>query len=70
MGFVKNTTFFYSISLSDMGVAGAQMVKNLPAVQETQIGSLGWEHNLEKGTANHFSFLAWGISWTEKSGGL
>ena len=48
----------------------AQMVKNLPAVQETQIGSLGWEHHLEKGTDNHFSFLAWGISWTEKSGGL
>ena len=42
------------------------MVKNLPAVQETQIQSLGQEDPLEKGMATHSSILAWKISWTEK----
>ena len=37
----------------------AQMVKNLPAVQETQIQSLGWEDPLEKGMATHSSIFAW-----------
>jgi len=44
----------------------AQMVKNLPAVQETQIRSLGWEDPPEKGMATHPSILAWRISWTEE----
>ena len=48
----------------------AQMVKNLPAMQETQVGSLGQEDPLEKGMATHSSILAWRISWTEESGGL
>ena len=48
----------------------AQMVKNLPAVQETQVRSLGWEDPLEKGMANHSSILAWEIPWTEGPGGL
>ena len=48
----------------------AQMVKNLPAMQETWIQSLGWEDLLEKGTATHSSILAWRIPWTEESGGL
>ena len=43
----------------------AQTVKNLPAMQETQIQSLGQEDPLEKGRATHFSILAWRISWTE-----
>ena len=43
----------------------AQKVKNLPAMQETQIRSLGWEKPLEKGMATHSSFLAWRIPWTE-----
>ena len=47
-----------------------QMVKNLPAVQETQVQSLGREYLLEKGIETHFSILAWRISWTEKLGGL
>ena len=39
----------------------AQMVKNLPAIQETQVRSLGWEDPLEKGMATHSSILAWRI---------
>ena len=48
----------------------AQMVKNLPAVQETWVWSLGWEDALEKGTATHSSFLAWKTPRTEEPGGL
>ena len=46
------------------------MVKNLPAMQETQVGPLDQEYPLEKGMATHSSFLAWGIPWTEEPGGL
>ena len=48
----------------------AEMVKNLPAMQETRVRSLGWEVPLEKGLAIHSSILAWRIPWTEKPGGL
>ena len=48
----------------------AQMVKNLPATQETQVQSLGQEDPLEKGMALHSSILAWRILWTEEPGGL
>ena len=48
----------------------AQMVKNLPAMQETQVRSLGWEDLLETGMVTHSSILDWGISWTEEPGGL
>ena len=48
----------------------AQTVRNLPAMQETQVQSLSWEDPLEKGTATHASILAWRIPWTEESGGL
>ena len=44
--------------------------KNLPAMQETWILSLGQEDLLEKGMTTHFSFLAWRIPWTEDPGGL
>ena len=47
----------------------AQIVKNLPAMQETQVQSLGWEDPLEKGMATHCSILAWRIPWTEEPGG-
>ena len=47
-----------------------QMVKNLPAMQETWAQSLGLEGALEKEMANHSSVLAWRIPWTEKPGGL
>ena len=48
----------------------AQMVKNLPAMQETQVRSLGWGDPLEKGMATHSSILAWTIPRTEEPGGL
>ena len=46
------------------------MVKNPPAMQETQVQSLDWEDPLEKGIAIHSSILAWRILWTEDPGGL
>ena len=48
----------------------AQSVKNLPAVQETQVRSLGQEDPLEKAMATHSSILAWRIPGTEEPGGL
>ena len=48
----------------------AQSVKNLLAIQETQVPSLGREGPLEKGMAIHSSILAWEIPWTEEPGGL
>ena len=48
----------------------AQLVKNLPAMQETWVQSLGWEDPLEKGMATHSSILAWRIPWIEEPGGL
>ena len=47
-----------------------QSVKNLPAVQETRVQSLGSEDPLEKEMATPSSILAWKISWTEEPGGL
>ena len=48
----------------------AQWVKNLDAMQETQVQSLGWEDRLEESMGSHSSILAWEIPWTEESGGL
>ena len=48
----------------------AQLVENLPAIQETWDQYLGWEDCLEKGMATQSSILAWRIPWTEKHGGL
>ena len=48
----------------------AQMVKSLPATEETQVQSLGQEDHPEKGMATHSSVLAWRIPWTEEPGGL
>ena len=48
----------------------AQTVKNLPAMQETQVHSLGQEDPLEKGMTIHSSSLAWRILWTEEPDGL
>ena len=53
-----------------LGLLVAQTVKNLPAMQETQIRSLSWEDPLEKEMAAHSSVLAWRIPWTEEPGGL
>ena len=46
------------------------MVKNLPAMWEIRVQSLGWEDPLEKGMATHSSILAWEIPWTEEPGRL
>ena len=48
----------------------AQIVKNPPAMQETQVQSLDQEDLLEKGMATHSSILAWRIQWTEEPAGL
>ena len=56
--------------VSSMASLGAQLVKHLPAMQETWVQSLGWEDPLEKGMATHSSILAWKIPWTEEPGRL
>ena len=48
----------------------AQLVKNLPAMREIWVRSLGWEDPLEKGKATHSSTLTWRIPWTVQSVGL
>ena len=48
----------------------AQMVKNSPAMQKTQVHFLAWEDPLEKQMATHSGILAWRIPWTEEFGGL
>ena len=46
------------------------MVKNLPAMQQSQVQSLGWEDPLEEGMTVHSSIRAWRVPWTEDPGGL
>ena len=53
-----------------MGFPGGSEVKNLPAMQEVWVQSLGQEDPLEKGMATHSSILAWKIPWTEEPAGL
>ena len=48
----------------------AHSAKNLPAMQETRVWTLGWEDSLEKEKATHSSILAWKIPWTGERGGL
>ena len=48
----------------------AHTVKNLPAMQETRVQSLGWEDPLKKGMATQSSILAWRIPWTDEPGRL
>ena len=54
--------------LPSMASLVAQMVKRLPAMQETWVQLLGWEDALEKGKAIHSSILAWRIPWIEEPG--
>ena len=68
MNKVRNQEAFKSYYKSREMVA--QMVKNLSAVQETQVWSLGWEGLLEKEMATHSSIIAWRIPWTEEPGRL
>ena len=60
--------FFFKLQCI-YGFSGGSL-KNLPAMQETWVQSLGWEDHLEKGTATHSSILAWRILWTEEPGRL
>ena len=59
---------FYQIKAPNQVMASlvAQMIKNLPAMQEMQVRSLGWEDPLEKRMATHSSILVWRIPWTEE----
>ena len=59
----------FTINLSGASLL-AQTVKTLPAMQETQVQSLGWEDPLEKEMTTHSSILAWKIPWTEEPGRL
>ena len=69
--YYPNQSFFdFLLSFSFPTFLVAQSVKKMPAVQETQVRSLGWEDLLEKEMATHSSILAWEISWTEEPGGL
>ena len=52
------------------GVPCGSVVKNPPAMRETQAWSLGWEDPLEKGMATHSSIFTWEILWTEEPSGL
>ena len=75
MNFLKITCFLFNIHFLPnlcvkMMSLVAQLVKNLPTVQETRVPSLGWEDPLEKEIATHSSILGWKISWTEEPGGL
>ena len=59
----------YCLHCNELGASlGAQVVKNLPAIQETRAPPLGQENPLEKATAIHSSILAWRIPWTEPGG--
>ena len=53
-----------------MGFPSGPVVKNLPAEQETQVHSLGWEDPLEEGMATNSSTLSWRTPWTEEPGRL
>ena len=66
---LNSKTFVWFLS-EDGASLVAQMVKHLPAMQETRVQSLGWEDPLEKEMAPHPSILAWKIPWLEEPGRL
>ena len=66
--YLSQIFFIIYIWLKDF--PAAQIVKNLPAMQETRVQFLGQEDPLEKGMATHSNILAWRIPWTEKPGRL
>ena len=65
---IRHHLILNQIKILDLSVA--QIVKNLPAMQEAQFLSLGWEDALEKKMATHSSTLAWKIPWMEEPGKL
>ena len=60
----------FSVNVSHLGFPDVSVVKNLPAVLETWVQTLGWEDPLEKEMATYSSFLTWKITWTEEPGRL
>ena len=69
LGFLDKTGSLHPLNLWMCNLSGymiAQLVKNLPAMQETWVWSLGWKDPLEKGMAIHSSILTWIIPWTVK----
>ena len=67
---LSNSDMHQKSSLGNSLAVLVTQVKNLPAVQETWVRSLGQEDPLEKGIATHSSIFAWRILWTEEPGGL
>ena len=67
---INTLTFCLLVKINVFTSLVAQMVKNLPAIQETQVQSLSREDPLEKEMATHSSILAWKIPWTEEPEGL
>ena len=65
-----NTWHLANSSVLQLALLVVQTVKNLPAMQETWVQSLGWKDPLEKGMATHSSILAWKIPWAEELGRL
>jgi len=62
--YINHLMILFNLVFSTWTSLVAQLVKNLPATQETWIGSLGCEYPLEEGKATHSSTLAWRIPWT------
>ena len=62
----NDSCFFFFQIIKFWAFLVTQMVRNLPAMWETWVQSLGWEDLLEKGMATHSSILAWRIPWAEK----
>jgi len=60
----KKKIYIWGIEVICRASLVAQLVKNLPAMWETWVRSLGWEDLLEEGMATHSSILAWRIPWT------
>ena len=70
MPFFLISSFFNWRIIALQGFSGGTPVKNLPAVQEMWVQSLGWEDPLEEGMAALSSILAWRVPWTAEPGGL
>ena len=68
-GIMNNADLLVNITV-EYSCLVSQMVKNLPAMQETQVRSLGQEDPLEKGMVTHSNILAWRMPWTGEPGGL
>ena len=62
--------YYIIVLITQLSSLVAQMVKHLPAMQETQVQSLTWEDLLEKEMATHSSTLTWRIPWMEEPGRL